>query len=66
VGVVALRVGSSLSHTSPATSQGAYRIAFVLLSVLGATAVLNAVAMHPSAGDALRTVRSPRKESSGD
>jgi EmrB/QacA subfamily drug resistance transporter len=66
VGVVALRVGSSLSHTSPATSQSAYRIAFVLLSLLGATAVLNAFAMHSSAGDALRTIRSPRTERSGD
>lgn len=59
-GVVALRVGSSISHTNPVSSQVGYRIAFVLLAVLGATSTLNAFLMHPSAGDALRTVPPPR------
>jgi EmrB/QacA subfamily drug resistance transporter len=54
-GVVALRVGSSLTHTSALTSQGAYRVAFVLLAALAMTSTLSAFAMHPSAGDALRT-----------
>jgi EmrB/QacA subfamily drug resistance transporter len=59
VGVVALRMGSTISHTNPLNSQDAYRIAFVLLAVLGVTATINAFTMHPSAGDALRTVRTP-------
>jgi MFS family permease len=60
-GVVALRVGNVITHGDAVSSQGAYRIAFVLLAVLGATSTLNALAMHPSAGDALRTLRtSPR------
>ena len=60
-GVVALRVGSVITHSDAVSSQGAYRIAFVLLAVLGATSTLNALAMHPSAGDALRTVRTSRR-----
>jgi EmrB/QacA subfamily drug resistance transporter len=60
-GVVALRVGSVITHGDAVSSQGAYRIAFVLLAVLGATSTLNALAMHPSAGDALRTLRGSRR-----
>ena len=56
-GVVALRVGSSISHSNPLSAQNSYRIAFVLLAVLGSLSVLNAVALHPRAGDALRTIR---------
>lgn len=59
-GVVALRVGSSISHSSPLSSQSAYRIAFVLLAALAVTSVLSAYRMHPSAGDALRTI-APRR-----
>lgn len=56
-GVVALRIGSVVSHHDAVNSQSAYRIAFVLLAVLAMMSTLNAVTMHPSAGDALRTVR---------
>jgi len=59
-GVVALRAGSAISHSDAMSSQNAYRIAFVLLALLGATSTLNALAMHPNAGDALRTVRASR------
>ncbi len=55
-GVVALRVGSSLNHTSALDSQSAYRVAFILLAALGVTSTINAFVMHPSAGDALRTM----------
>jgi MFS family permease len=55
-GVVALRVGGVVSHDAGLRSQGAYRIAFVLLAVLGATATLNSLMMPRSAGDALRTL----------
>lgn len=58
-GVVALRVGSSLTHTNALNSQSAYRVAFVLLAALGVTSTINAFFMHPSAGDALRTVHAP-------
>ncbi len=58
-GVVALRVGSSLTRSSALTSQGTYRVAFALLALLAVTSTLNAAAMHPSAGDALRTPRAP-------
>lgn len=64
VGVVALRVGSSISGSDPLRSQGAYRIAFLLLAGLGAFAVLNAWSLDPHAGDALRTRRA-RPETSG-
>ncbi|HEY5304180.1 MAG TPA: MFS transporter [Acidimicrobiales bacterium] len=56
-GVVALRVGSSLTHANPFTSQNAYRVAFVLLAGLGVTTIVNAFLLDPNAGDALRTVR---------
>lgn len=59
-GVVALRVGAAVSHTNPLHSQSAYRIAFVLLAALGATATINAVFIHPSAGDSLRTLKEPQ------
>ena len=54
-GVVALRVGSSISHRGPLDSQSAFRVAFVLLAALALTSTLSAYLMHPSAGDALRT-----------
>jgi EmrB/QacA subfamily drug resistance transporter len=57
-GVVALRVGSSISHSSPVSSQDNYRIAFALLAVLAATTVVNSFVMSPEAGDALRTPHS--------
>jgi MFS family permease len=60
-GVVALRIGASLSRSSPFTSQDSYRIAFALLAVLASTAVLNAFVMDRGAGDALRTRREPAK-----
>ena len=60
-GVVALRIGSSLSHGTPLTSQSSYRIAFVLLAALGSLSVFNALALDPRAGDALRTVPARRR-----
>ena len=62
-GVVALRLGSSLGHGDPLRSQGAYRIAFVLLAALGSLSVLNAFALHTRAGDALRTLPTRRSVS---
>jgi len=62
-GVVALRLGSSLGHGDPLRSQGAYRIAFVLLAALGSLSVLNAFALHTRAGDALRTLPTSRSVS---
>ncbi len=56
-GVVALRVGSALTRTSALSSDGAYRIAFALLAALTLVPLLNALTLHPSAGDALRTPR---------
>ncbi len=55
-GVVALRVGGVVGHDAGLQTQGAYRIAFVLLAVLGAAATLNSLVMPRSAGDALRTL----------
>ena len=59
-GVVALRLGSSISHSNPLSSQSSYQIAFVLLAALGSLSVINAFALHPSAGDALRTLPTRR------
>jgi hypothetical protein len=59
-GVVALRLGSSISHSNPLSSQSSYQIAFVLLGALGSLSVINAFALHPSAGDALRTLPTRR------
>ncbi|NNN09486.1 MAG: MFS transporter [Acidimicrobiaceae bacterium] len=56
-GVVALRIGSSFNHTNALNAQSAYRVAFILLAVLGLAATINAFLMDRSAGDALRTVR---------
>ena len=60
-GVVALRLGGVISHGDVVGSQVAYRSAFVLLAVVGATSTLSSLAMHPSAGDALRT-RHPSRD----
>jgi MFS family permease len=57
VGVVALRLGSSISHTSALHSQATYRAAFLLLAALAIVPVLNALSLHRNAGDALRTRR---------
>jgi len=56
-GVVALRLGTSWTHSGSLASPRAYQIAFVLLAALGATSVVNAAGLDARAGDALRTVR---------
>ncbi len=61
-GVIALRVGATITHTSASPPQGAYRIAFLVLAALGALSVVNALALDPSAGDALRTTGSSRHD----
>jgi hypothetical protein len=59
-GIVALRLGSSVRHGTPLNSPRAFQFAFVLLAMLGMTAVVNALRLHPRAGDALRTIPSRR------
>ncbi|MFJ7158666.1 MFS transporter [Streptomyces sp. NPDC101118] len=55
VAVIALRIGQVLASAPGA----AYQIAFLLLGALCLPAVLGAVRLHPTAGDAARTVRAP-------
>jgi len=54
VGVVALRIGSSLTRGGALNSQGTFRIAFFLMTLLALLPVANALTLHPSAGDSLR------------
>ena len=60
VGVLALRIGSSLTHSGALSSPSAFRIAFGLLAALTLVPLMNALTLHPTAGDVLRTPSAPR------
>ena len=60
VGVLALRIGRSLTHSGALSSPSAFRIAFGLLAALTLVPLMNALTLHPTAGDVLRTPSAPR------